>query len=157
MCDKVCSPLGSKMFYIWQKQRLKMIWYTHEKHNEPVLCLILHLLGNSLIHSLHHSHALSLMLDRFQTNNMLTCSHQLLYNNLAWHTYVSCWVTCTFYLTLLMANIKNRKKLQLIQTIWNVTLYLQQFTFHWIILVLVNNFVREWLAWTQVANWASVV
>ena len=85
MCDKVCSPLGSKMFYIWQKQRLKMIWYTHKKHNEPVLCFILHLLENSLIHSLHHSHALSLMLDRFQTNNMLTCSHQLLYNNLAWH------------------------------------------------------------------------
>ena len=95
MCDKVGSPLGSKMFYIWQKQRLKMIWYTHEKHNEPVLCLIFHLLGNSLIHTLHHSDALSLMLDRFQTNNMLTCSHRLLYNNLAWHTCVSCWVTCT--------------------------------------------------------------
>ena len=32
-------------------------------------------------------------------------------------TYVSC---CVSYLTLLMANIKNRKKLQLIQTIWDV-------------------------------------
>ena len=30
-----------------------------------------------------------------------------------------------------MANIKNRKKLQLIQTIWDVMLYSQYFTFHW--------------------------
>ena len=51
-------------------------------------------------------------------------------------TYVSC---CVSYLTLLMANIKNRKKLQLIQTIWDVMLYSQHFTFHWKLLVLVSR------------------
>ena len=43
-------------------------------------------------------------------------------------TYVSC---CVSYLSLLMANIKNRKKLQLIQTVCDVMLYSQYFTFHW--------------------------
>ena len=38
-----------------------------------------------------------------------------------------------------MANIKNRKKLQLIQTIWDVMLYSQHFTFHWKLLVLVSR------------------
>ena len=46
---------------------------------------------------------------------------------------------CVSYLTLLMANIKNRKKLQLIQTIWDVMLYSQHFTFHWKLLVLVSR------------------
>ena len=38
-----------------------------------------------------------------------------------------------------MANIKNRKKLQLIQTIWDVMLYSQHFTFLWKLLVLVSR------------------
>ena len=50
----------------------------------------------------------------FQTNNTLIL--WWLYTH-TFFTYVSC---CVSYLTLLMANIKNRKKLQLIQTIWDV-------------------------------------
>ena len=38
-----------------------------------------------------------------------------------------------------MSNIKNRKKLQLIQTIWDVMLCSQHFTFHWKLLVLVSR------------------
>ena len=53
-------------------------------------------------------------MDRFQTNNTLIL--WWLYTH-TFFTYVSC---CVSYLTLLMANIKNRKKLQLIQTIWDV-------------------------------------
>ena len=49
---------------------------------------------------------------------------------------MSCCVSC---LSLLMANIKNRKKLQLIQTVWDVMLYSQHFTFHWKLLVLVSR------------------
>ena len=70
------------------------------------------------------------IVDRFQTNNTLILTD---FNTIvAWlrtlfFTYVSC---CVSYLTLLMANIKNRKKLQLIQTIWDVMLYSQHFTFH---------------------------
>ena len=55
-------------------------------------------------------------------------------------TYVSCWVS---YLSLLMANIKNRKKLQLIQTIWDVMLYSHYFTFHWKLLVLVSRIQKS--------------
>ena len=46
---------------------------------------------------------------------------------------------CVSYWTLLMANIKNRKKMQLIQTIWDVMLYSQHFTFHWKLLGLVSR------------------
>ena len=53
-------------------------------------------------------------MDRFQTNNTLIL--WWLYTH-TFFTYVSC---CISYLTLLMANIENRKKLQLIQTIWDV-------------------------------------
>ena len=42
-----------------------------------------------------------------------------------------------------MANIKNRKKLQLIHTIWDVMLYSQHFTFHWKILVLVSRIEKS--------------
>ena len=148
-------PLEVKCFIYDRSKDWK--WFnTLTKRNGAVLCLILNLLGNSLIHSLHHSRALSLMLDRFQTNNTLTCSQGLLYNFSLTHLRVF-FSYMYSYLTLLMANIKNRKKLPLIQTIWNVMLYLQQFNFHWNILVLVNNFFREWLAWTQVATWASMV
>ena len=42
-----------------------------------------------------------------------------------------------------MANIKNRKKLQLTQTIWDVTLYSQHFTFHWKLLILVNRIEKS--------------
>ena len=38
-----------------------------------------------------------------------------------------------------MANIKNRNKLKLIQTIWDVILYSHHFTFHWKLLVLVSR------------------
>ena len=148
-------PLEVKCFIYDRSKDWK--WFdTLTKRNEPVLCLILNLLGNSLIYSLHHSRALSLMLDRFQTNNTLSGSQGVLYNFSLTHLRVMLSYMYS-YLTLLMANIKNRKKLPLIQTIWNVMLYLQQLTFHWNILVLVNNFVREWLAWTQVATWASMV
>ena len=44
---------------------------------------------------------------------------------------------------LLMANIKNRKKLQLIQTIWDVMFYSQHFTFHWKLLVLVSRIEKS--------------
>ena len=50
---------------------------------------------------------------------------------------------CVSYLTLLMTNIKNRKKLQLIQTIWNVMLYSQHFTFHWKLLGLVSRIEKS--------------
>ena len=68
-------------------------------------------------HSLtHHSHALSLMLGRFQTNNTQPCSHRLLKNFSLTHLRVMLSYMHS-YLKLLMVNIKNRKKLQLIQTI----------------------------------------
>ena len=63
--------------------------------------LILSSTGNSLIslvHSLHRSWALSLIVDRFQTNNTLIYSHGLLYNCTLIHTFfhlrVSCCITC---------------------------------------------------------------
>ena len=42
-----------------------------------------------------------------------------------------------------MANIKNRKKLQLIQTIWDVMLYSQHFTFHRKLLGLVSRIEKS--------------
>ena len=53
---------------------------------------------------------------------------------------MSCCVSC---LSLLMADIKNRKTLQLIQTIWDVMLYSQYFTFHWKLLVLVSRIQKS--------------
>ena len=63
---------------------------------------------------------------------------------------------CVSYLTLLIANIKNRKKLQLIQTrfqtIWDVGLYSQHFAFHWKLLVLVSRIEKYVLGTTILAN-----
>ena len=52
---------------------------------------------------------------------------------------------CVSYLTLLMqANIKNRKKLQLIQTWFEMSwLYSQYLTFHWKLLVLVSRIQKS--------------
>ena len=60
---------------------------------------------------------------------------------------------CVSYLTLLMANIKNRKKLQLIQTIWDVMLYSQHFTFHWKLLVLVSRIEKSGTGDNNFGKW----
>ena len=52
-----------------------------------------------------------------------------------------------------MANIKNRKKLQLIQTIWDVMLYSQHFTFHWKILVLVSRIEKSGTGDNNFGKW----
>ena len=114
-----------------------MIWYPSEA---LWTSLILNSIGNSFFHSLQRSRALNFIVDRFQTNNTLIYSHGLSYN-VAWYKHlfwfkvqflsialISCSVTCS-YLTRLMSNINNRNKLQLMQIIWNVMLYLQHFTF----------------------------
>ena len=67
-------------------------------------------------------------------------------------TYMSCGVS---YLTLLMANIKNRKKLQLIQTIWDVMLYSQHFTFHWKLLVLVSRIEKSGTGDNNFGKWKA--
>ena len=64
---------------------------------------------------------------------------------------------CVSYLTLLMANIKNRKKLQLIQTgfqtIWDVMLYSQHFAFHWKLLVLVSRIEKNGNGGNNFGKW----
>ena len=60
---------------------------------------------------------------------------------------------CVSYLTLLMANIKNRKKLQLIQTIWDVMLYSQHFTFHWKLLGLVSRIEKSGTGDNNFGKW----
>ena len=77
-------------------------------------------------------------MDRFQINNTLILTD---YTH-TFVTYVSC---CVSYLTLLMqANIKNRKKLQLIQTWFEMSwLYSQYLTFHWKLLVLVSRIQKS--------------
>ena len=67
--------LGNKMFYTRQKQRLKMIWCTHIAF---LTTFILHSIGNSLFHSLHHPRAFNLIVDRFQTNNTLFLQSSLI-------------------------------------------------------------------------------
>ena len=52
-----------------------------------------------------------------------------------------------------MANIKNRKKLQLIQTIWDVMLYSQHFTFHWKLLVLVSRIEKSGTGDNNFGKW----
>ena len=91
------------------------------------------------------------IVDRFQTTLILTD----FYTIVAWFhtlffTYVSCSVS---YLTLLMANIKNRKKLQLIQTIRDVMLYLQHFTFHWKLLGLVSRIEKSGTGDNNFGKW----
>ena len=65
--------------------------------------LILNSTGNSLVslvHSIHRSWTLNLIVDRFQINNTLIYSHRLLYNctlimiNTFFHLRVSCCITC---------------------------------------------------------------
>ena len=95
------------------------------------------------------------IVDRFQTNNTRTLTLTDFYTTVVWFhtlffTYVSC---CVSYLTLLMANIKNRKKLQLIQTIWDVTLYSQHFTFHWKLLGLVSRIEKSGTGDNNFGKW----
>ena len=52
-----------------------------------------------------------------------------------------------------MANIKNRKKLQLIQTIWDVMLYSQHFTFHWKLLGLVSRIEKSGTGDNNFGKW----
>ena len=52
-----------------------------------------------------------------------------------------------------MANIKNRKKLQLIQTIWDVMLCSQHFTFHWKLLVLVSRIEKSGTGDNNFGKW----
>ena len=52
-----------------------------------------------------------------------------------------------------MANIKNRKKLQLIQTIWDVMLYSQYFTIHWKLLVLVSRIQKSGTGDNNFGKW----
>ena len=54
-----------------------------------------------------------------------------------------------------MANIKNRKKLQLIQTIWDVMLYSQHFTFHWKLLVLVSRIEKSGTGDNNFGKWKA--
>ena len=70
--------------------------------------------------------------------------------NTLFFTYVYC---CVSYLTLLMANIKNRKKLQLIQTIWDVMLYSQHFTFHRKLLGLVSRIEKSGTGDNNFGKW----
>ena len=65
-------------------------------------------------------------------------------------TYVSC---CISYLTLLMANIKNPKKFQVIQTIWDVMLYSQHFTFHCKLLGLVSRIEKSGAGDNNFGKW----
>ena len=52
-----------------------------------------------------------------------------------------------------MANIKNRKKLQLIQTIWDVMLYSRHFTFHWKLLGLVSRIEKSGTGDNNFGKW----
>ena len=52
-----------------------------------------------------------------------------------------------------MANIKNRKRLQLIQTIWDVMLYSQHFTFHWKLLGLASRIEKSGTGDNNFAKW----
>ena len=54
-----------------------------------------------------------------------------------------------------MANIKNRKKLQLIQTIWDVMLYSQHFTFHWKLLILVSRIEKSGTGDNNFGKWKA--
>ena len=52
-----------------------------------------------------------------------------------------------------MANIKNRKRLQLIQTIWDVMLYSQHFTFHWELLGLASRIEKSGTGDNNFGKW----
>ena len=52
-----------------------------------------------------------------------------------------------------MANIKNQKKLQLIQTIWDVMLYSQHFTFHWELLGLASRIEKSGTGDNNFGKW----
>ena len=64
-----------------------------------------------------------------------------------------CSVVLCQFLTLLMANIKNRKKLQLIQSIWDVMLYSQHSTFHWKLLGLVSRIEKSGTGDNNFGKW----